>query len=123
MWSQPEAMLERLSRCVDADFREEPEALALALAQLRKEREALAERPTGSRLSGSSSTVTIIDPRTGVTITRGEYVRRIEAGMQRRLDYITTRIGIDRVEADMSDREFEGLVDEVSAYLQLVDDR
>jgi methylated-DNA-[protein]-cysteine S-methyltransferase len=33
---QPEAMLERLSRCVDADFREEPEALALALAQLRE---------------------------------------------------------------------------------------
>lgn len=97
--------------------------LVLALAQLRKEREALAERPTGSRLSGSSSTVTIIDPRTGVTITRGEYVRRIEAGMQRRLDYITTRIGVDKVEADVSDREYESLVDQVSAYLQLIDDR
>jgi hypothetical protein len=97
--------------------------LVLALAQLRKEREVLNERPTGSRLSGSSSTVTIIDPRTGVSITRGEYVRRIETSMQRRLDYITAKIGIDTVEADMSDREFEQLVDQVNAYLQLIDDR
>jgi len=97
--------------------------LVLALAQLRKERDILAERPTGSRLSGSSSTVTIIDPRTGVTITRGEYVRRVEASMQRRLDYITAKVGIDKVEADMSDSEFESLVDQVSAHLQLVDDR
>ena len=97
--------------------------LVLALGILRKEREILNESLTGSRLSGGSSAVTIIDPRTGMTISRREYVRRLESRMKPRLDAITSEIGIEEVEADMSDNEFNEFVARVGQYLQIIDDR
>lgn len=97
--------------------------LVLALGHLRKERMALEERPTGSRLPGGSSLVTIVDPRTGQTITRSEYERRIASSMKVRLDYITDKLDIDEVEPDMSNREFEDLVSQVETYLLKINDR
>jgi hypothetical protein len=104
-------------------LRQEYSDLVIALAQLRKERELLNYSPTGSRVSGNSSPVTIIDPRTGITITRSEFVGRVESRMQLRLDYITRTLKIDDVEADMSDREFEALAGKVDQYLQVINDR
>ena len=43
--------------------------------------------------------------------------------MQVRLDYITDKLGIDRVEADMSNREFAALSDQVDAFIQVINDR
>ena len=43
--------------------------------------------------------------------------------MQVRLDYITARLGIDPVKADMNEREFAELSRRVSDYLELIDDR
>lgn len=97
--------------------------LVLALGILRKEREVLIEGLTGSRLSGGSSAVTIIDPRTGMTITHREYERRLESRMKPRLDAITSKLGMEEVEADMSEREFSELVARVDQYLQIIDDR
>ena len=97
--------------------------LVLALGYLEDEREALNARPTGSRLSSSSSSITIIDPRTGMTMTRSEYLRRLESRMKLRLDYITAKLDIEDVEADMSDRQFRELVDQVDQYLQQINDR
>jgi hypothetical protein len=97
--------------------------LVVTLDILRRERATLNQGATGSRLSGGASPVTIISPRTGMTISRAVYVRRLEARMQLRLDAITETIGIDQVKADMSDREFNQLVARVEEYLQLIDDR
>ena len=97
--------------------------MVLALGHLENERRQLAEKPTGSRLSGNSAAVTVIDPRTGVTITRSEYVKRLVSRMQVRLNYITTKLGIDAVEADMSDGEFDALRDQVDVFLETIDDR
>ena len=97
--------------------------LVIALGQLRSERELLNSRPTGSRLSGNSSAVTIIDPRTGITITRSEYIGRLESRMRLRLDFITRTLKIDDAEPDMNDREFEALAEKVDAYLQTINDR
>lgn len=97
--------------------------LVLALGHLRRERELLDARPTGSRLSSNSSAVTIIDPHTGVTITRSEYVGRLEAKMRVRLDYITRTVGLEEMEPDMNDREFEALATKVDEYLRTVNDR
>ena len=104
-------------------LREEYSDLVIAMAQLREEREQLNERRTGSHLSSRSSSYTIIDPRTGMSMTRSEYEERLESSMQIRLDFIAGRLGIDRVEPDMSDREFAALSDQVDAYLDLIDDR
>ena len=97
--------------------------LVIALGQLRNERELLNARPTGSRLTGNSAPVTVIDPRTGVTMTRSDYIGRMESRMQLRLDFITRTLKIDEVEADMDDREFEALAGQVDAYLKIINDR
>ena len=59
----------------------------------------------------------------GVTITRSEYVGRLESRIRLRLDFITKTLGIERVEPDMSDREFEALAAKVDNYLQVINDR
>ena len=97
--------------------------LVLALKILRDEREILDTRPTGSRLSANSSSITIVDPSTGMSTTRSEYLRRVESRMKLRLDNITAQLGIDPVEVDMSDREFNELARQVDEYLQRINDR
>lgn len=97
--------------------------LVVAIGFLRDEFEDRDEVPTGSRVSGSSSSVTIIDRRTGLTVSRSEYIRRLESRIKLRLDYITNTLGIDPVDPGLSDREFDVLVDQVNEYLRLVDDR
>lgn len=97
--------------------------LVLALGHLRNERELLNSRPTGSRLSANSSSITIIDPRTGISMTRNDYERRLETQMQLRLDFITRTLAVDDAEPDMNDREFEKLAARIDEYLQIIDDR
>jgi hypothetical protein len=106
------------------ELRQKYSDLVVALRLLREEREALNENTTGSRLSGGqSNTVTIFNPRTGIAMSRSEYTRRMQARMKVRLDAITREIGMDEVEADMSDRAFNELVARVDEYLQVIDDR
>lgn len=121
-----ESMSEAEREESDAEYlrlRQEYSDLVIAMEQLGSERVLLNERPTGSHLSSKSSSITVIDPRTGMTMTRSEYVGRLESRMQVRLDYIAAKIGIDRVEPGMSDREFATLAEQVNAYLQVIDDR
>ena len=121
-----EGMSEAEREASDAAYlrlREEYSDLVIAMGHLRDERKLLNERPTGSYLASSSASVKIIDPRTGNTITRSEYLSRLESRMQVRLDYITDKLGIERVDADMSNREFAALSDQVDAYIKVIDDR
>lgn len=105
------------------DLRQRYSDLVLILDDLEEEREAISVAPTGSRLPGAASSITVIDPQTGDTIARGEYIRRVEKRMQARLDYIAGKIGSEPPEADMSKREFGELRERVMAYLQVVNDR
>jgi len=121
-----ESMSEADREASDAAFlalRKQYSDIVLALGHLRDERELLNETPTGSRLSGNSQSITIIDPHTGVTITRSEYLGRLEDRMRLRLDFITDTLQTEALEPDMSDREFAALVDRVDQYLQVVNDR
>ena len=97
--------------------------LVLLLGYLREEREFLKSGAAGSRLSGDLSSVMVVDPSTGLKATPGEYARRIESRMQSRLDFITDKLGIDDVDPDMSDEEFEALAAQVDQYLRDVHDR
>ena len=97
--------------------------VALALEHLRDERRRIAGNVTGSLLGESVGPVSILDPDTGTTVMREQYVKRIHDRMQVRLDFITRRMGIERVDADMTNREFDAFADEVDAYLRTTDDR
>lgn len=111
------------SDAIFVELRQRYSDLVLMLDDLEEEREALNETPTGSRLSGGTSSITVIDPQTGDTIARSEYLRRLEKRMQVRLDYLAGKIGGEPPEADMSDEEFGELRDRVAAHLQVVKDR
>jgi hypothetical protein len=115
---------ERLaSDAIFVDLRQRYSDLVLMLEDIEEGREAMNETPTGSRLSGSSSSITVIDPATGDTISRSEYLRRLEKRMQARLDYLAEKLGGKTLEADMTNRDFGELQERVSAYLQVVNDR
>lgn len=97
--------------------------LVLALNLIRAERDILNEKPTGSRLSNTSSSVTILDPRTGSAMSRTEYERRLKSRIKVRLDFITQAIGADELDAELTDSEFEALAEQVDAHLQIISDR
>ncbi len=113
----------KLSDDTYVDLRLRYSDLALALGHVRDERRAFGSGTTGTRLNTGSGPVTVIDPRTGAPMTREAYVRRIEDRMQVRLDFITENMGIDPVDAGMSDREFQRFSDRVMDYLRIIDDR
>ena len=73
---------------------------------------------TGSRVSGLSSSVLIVDPRSGVPVSADVYKSRIKHHVQARLDYITSRLNIEPLDADMTDRQLEDLWEQVYDFLE-----
>ena len=104
------------------DLRQRYSDLVLILGLLEDERDALSASPTGTRLPGGSSSITIVDPESGKIIARSEYVSRLENSMRVRLEYIAEKIGGEPPEPDMTDEEFGELKDRVGAYLKVVND-
>jgi hypothetical protein len=121
-----ESMTEEEKLASDAIFvelRQRYSDLILMLDDIEEERDEMNERPTGSRLTGSSSAITFVDPVTGDTISRSEYLRRLEKRIQAKLDYLAGKLGGEPLEADMSDGKLDELRERVVAYLQVVNDR
>ena len=121
-----ESMTEEEKLASDAiyvELRQRYSDLILMLDDIEEERDEMNARPTGSRLSSSSSAITFVDPVTGDTISRSEYLRRLEKRIQAKLDYLAGKLGGGPLEADMSDEELDQLRERVVAYLQVVNDR
>ena len=96
--------------------------LVLILEQLDEEREELLASPTGSRLSGDSAPVTILDPRSREAQSRANYIRELKKRMQVRLDYLASKLGIEQIEPDMADSEFRELERMVTEWLSIPND-
>ena len=105
------------------ELRKQYSDIVLALNLARQEREQLREGTTGSRLSTTSSSVTIVDPQSGSAISGSEFERRIKARIKLRLDYITKVLGVAELDAELSNSEFEALAEQVDEYLQVIADR
>lgn len=112
----------RASDALFLELRQRYSDLVLILQLLEDEREAINASPTGTRLPGGSSSITIVDPESGKMIARSEYVSRLESSMRVRLDYVAEKLGSEPLDPDMSDKEFSELKDRVGAYLQVVND-
>lgn len=120
-----ESMSEEQKVASDAEFlslRQRYSDLALILRQLKRERRAASERPTGSRLSGDSSSILIVSPYGGTT-TRSDLKRRQEESIQSWLNHIGKMLDIEPPPADMDDSEFDRLEQQIKDYLQVIDDR
>ena len=97
--------------------------LVLCLELVRKGLVKLSDRTTGSRLSVHSRPIVIIIPRLGNFMSGDDYFRQIRRRLQSQLDFITDRLDIDRVDADLRADELTALQQQVIQYLQTVDDR
>lgn len=77
---------------------------------------------TGSRLSGGTSPVKVVDPKTGRTVS-ADYLRSRNLRIaQMRLDYITTHLDMEPLEADEVSSRMDGLWEIVHEHLDGVDD-
>ena len=105
------------------ELRKEYSDLVVTLNLVSKERRLRRAETTGSRLGGGASPVTVIMPRNGMAMTREEFLSRGDEKIELWLDYITRELGIDSVEANMADKEFEDLAAKIDEYLEIIDDR
>ena len=105
------------------DLRKNYSDLVITLGVLSEERSSLRSDMTGSRLGGGASPVTVIVPRSGMSMSREEYLRRSGVQMQMRFDFITEKLGIARVKWNISQREYDKLVGSVHDFLEFIDDR
>ena len=98
-------------------LRKELSDVVLVMDLLRADLQRLASRKTGSRLGGSSTHVMIVDPQTGIPMSAAHYEAKIRGIAQMRLDFLTTRLGIGALDADLSADEVDALQQRVEAYV------
>ncbi len=104
------------------ELRKEFSDVVLIMKLLLSDLKRLDARTTGSRLGGSSSPVMIIDPQTGIPISAAHYESRIRDIAQTRLDFVTARLDIDDLDADLSRDQINALWERINDYLTVVDE-
>jgi len=98
--------------------------MVVVMTLLSEEFDELEKGGTGSRLSGRGGSVMIVDPRSGMGMSKDVFIGRILKRMQLRLDYITDKLEVEHVEADHVDKnDLDALRKQVRDYLSMVDDR
>jgi hypothetical protein len=92
--------------------------IAISMREVREEFEELSRVWTGSRLGGTSSAVTIVEPRAGGSQSGDVFIRRTERRMQRHLDIVTAMLGADRIDAQaVTAAELADLEEGVRQYI------
>ena len=105
------------------ELRKQYSDLVVSLDIVRRERRLRRAETTGSRLGGSASPMTVIVPRNGMAMTREEFRSREDEKTQVWLDYLSRELGIGSLEADLTDKEFKDLEEQVDEFLEIIDDR
>lgn len=104
------------------ELRREYSDLVVVMGLLAEGIEDLNTARTGSRLSGNASSVVMIDPDTGRTVSADHLRSRYLRDAQARLDFVTTRLDIEPIRAEQVDQHMESLWERVRDYLSVVDD-
>lgn len=105
------------------DLRRKHGDLVVVLREYERELDTLSANYTGSRIGNVGGVVTIIDPRTGKTVSLDDYQMSIRDRMQEYLDFIGARLGVDGLSGELDDAELESLRQRIDEYLSKVDDR
>ncbi len=79
-------------------------------------------RKTGSRIRGSGSSIMIVDPQTGIPISAAHYENRLKTIAKTRLDFVTSQLGIEELEAELSREQIENLRIRIDEYLSAIAD-
>ena len=78
---------------------------------------------TGSRLSGGSGAVTIVDPRSGRSVSGDEYFRSLQSRIDSHLERLGKFVDLDDFDVDYDHFDMEGLRALVQNYVQTINDR
>ena len=97
--------------------------IVLRMRLVKEDYDLLDEVETGSRTGRSVSPVTIIRPGGGTSLSSDAYERNIERRMERQLAIITRELGVDPVDAELTEGELRRLEALVAEYVNQVDDR
>lgn len=99
-------------------MREYSDAVIL-LDLIRDDLDSMAAR-TGSRLSSGAAPITIIDPRTGFTISADDYNRQLSRRIQTRVAYLVGLLDIESVDMDVQRLNVNALKNAVDEYLSSI---
>ena len=92
--------------------------IAISMREASEEFENVSQVSTGSRLGGTSSAITIVEPRTGGAQSADVLIIRTQHRMQRHLDRITKTLGIDRIDAEtVTAGQLADLEEQVQEYV------
>ena len=95
--------------------------LALLVRAIREDHEKLVNM-TGSRLSGGSGPMMVVEMSgSGATTSGSEYHRRIERRLQARIDYIARHTEIDIVDEDVASYDIDTIERKIEDYLGRLD--
>ena len=106
------------------EMRQKYSDLVVVLNLLTAEYNELHEGGTGSRLTSRGGSVTILDPKSGIGISKDALIKRTLQQMQVRLDFLTDELQIADMDAgDLDQDDLDILGAQVSDYLQIIEDR
>ena len=98
---QLDAVDKERSDAIYLRLRGEYSDIAISMREVRAAFGDLTQLTTGSRISNNpSSPATIVEPRSGSSLSADAYNRRVQRRMQDHLDYVTSRLGLERIEAE-----------------------
>lgn len=104
------------------DLRKQYSDLVIVMKLVEEDLEKLRFETTGSRIPGRSTMVTMVDPNSGSTVSADYYRNRVLRLMQSRVDFITTQLDIDALDAELSGAEVAELWERINEYVAVVDD-
>ncbi len=110
----------RASDEVFVELRKKYSDLVLIMALLREDIFASSKRVTGSRLK-SGGPVTVVDT-SGVGVSGDLYFSQIDTRIQMRLDFVTSKLGLERMTSDIDSKTYYELRAKVEDYLSQVND-
>lgn len=118
LWKLDEADRER-SNDVYLDLCREYSDIAISMREAREEFRNLSQVSTGSRLGGTSSAITIVEPLSGKAESADALIFRTQHRIQRHLDNVTGKLGIERIDAvTLTAGELADLDGQVQEYIR-----
>lgn len=97
--------------------------LVIVMGLVDKELPNLDTKRTGSRISGGTSSVTVIDPDSGFPVSAAHLKNRATRTVQGRLDFITDKLDIDPIRAEEAEQQVDMLWERIYDYLGVIDDK
>lgn len=111
-----------LSDSLYVDLRKQYSDLVIVMKLVEDDLESLQFETTGSRVPGRSTMVTMVDPHSGQTMSADHYRNRVMRLMKSRVNFLTSQLDIDPLDADLSKAQVRELWDRIHEQIAVVND-